>query len=82
MLAHCDAVLREHTARFDWSKKLTNEVKRSIKLLQALQSTPGAKIHASDVLELPRLGGTALSTIEILDAADLLIDDRTLAVRH
>ncbi|MFD8916019.1 hypothetical protein [Streptomyces sp. NPDC059575] len=82
MLAHCDGVLRDHAARFDWSKKLTNEVKRSIKLLHALQSTPGAKIHASDVLELPRLGGTALSTIEILEAAGLLIDDRTLAVRH
>ncbi|NEA59764.1 hypothetical protein G3I60_37805 [Streptomyces sp. SID13666] len=82
MLAHCDVVLRDRAARHSWSKKLTNEVRRSIKLLQALQDTPGAKIHASDVLELPRLGGTALSTMEILDAAGLLIDDRTLAVRH
>ncbi|MFB6557422.1 hypothetical protein ACFCYH_00685 [Streptomyces sp. NPDC056400] len=82
MLAYCDAVLREHAARHGWSKKLTNEVKRSIKLLHALQPTPGAKIHASEVLELPRLGGTAISTMEILAAADLLIDDRTLAVRH
>ncbi|MEU1073584.1 MULTISPECIES: hypothetical protein [unclassified Streptomyces] len=82
MLAYCDAILREHAARHGWSKKLTNEVKRSIKLLHALQPTPGAKIHASDVLELPRLGGTAMATMEILAAADLLIDDRTLAVRH
>jgi hypothetical protein len=28
------------------------------------------------------VGGTALSTLEILAATDLLIDDRTLAVRH
>lgn len=82
MLAFCDSVLREHAARHGWSKKLTNEVKRSLKLLHALQDTPGTKIHASDVLELPRIGGTALSTLEILAAADLLIDDRTLAVRH
>ncbi|MEU0844009.1 hypothetical protein ABZ370_31660 [Streptomyces sp. NPDC005962] len=82
MLAYCDAILREHAARHGWSKKLTNDVKRSIKLLHALQATPGAKIHATDVLELPRLGGTAVSTLEILTAADLLIDDRTLAVRH
>lgn len=82
MLAYCDRILREHAARHGWSKKLTNEVKRSLKLLQALQDTPGAKIHASDVLELPRIGGTALSTLEILAAADLLIDDRALAVRH
>ncbi|WP_256923498.1 hypothetical protein [Streptomyces sp. 13-12-16] len=82
MLTYCDSVLRDHAARHGWSKKLTNEVKRSLKLLHALQDTPGAKIHASDVLELPRLGGTALSTLEILAAADLLIDDRTLAVRH
>ncbi|AKN75687.1 hypothetical protein QR97_31835 [Streptomyces sp. PBH53] len=82
MLIYCDAILREHAARHGWSKKLTNEVKRSLKLLHALQDTPGAKIHASDVLELPRIGGTALSTLEILAAADLLIDDRTLAVRH
>ncbi|WP_241563466.1 hypothetical protein [Streptomyces sp. E1N211] len=82
MLTYCDSVLRDHAARHGWSKKLTNEVKRSLKLLHALQDTPGAKIHASDVLELPRIGGTALSTLEILAAADLLIDDRTLAVRH
>lgn len=82
MLAYCDGILRDHATRHGWSKKLTNEVKRSLKLLQALQDTPGTKIHASDVLNLPRLGGTALSTLEILDAADLLIDDRTLAVCH
>ncbi|WP_256077022.1 hypothetical protein [Streptomyces sp. BpilaLS-43] len=82
MLTYCDTILREHAARHGWSKKLTNEVKRSLKLLHALQDTPGAKIHASDVLELPRIGGTALSTLEILAAADLLVDDRTLAVRH
>ncbi|WP_256098632.1 hypothetical protein [Streptomyces agglomeratus] len=82
MLVYCDNILREHAARHGWSKKLTNEVKRSLKLLQALQDTPGSKLHASDVLELPRIGGTALSTLEILAAADLLVDDRTLAVRH
>lgn len=82
ILVHCDTVLREHAARHSWTKKTTNEVKRSLKLLQALDGTPGAKIHASDVLDLPSLGGTALSTLDILDAAGLLIDDRTLAVRH
>ncbi|MET8539913.1 hypothetical protein ABZW03_04545 [Kitasatospora sp. NPDC004799] len=82
MLAHCDRVLRDHAARHGWSKKLTNEVKRSLKLLRAMQDTPDAKIHASEVLELPKIGGTAVSTLEILAAADLLVDDRTLAVRH
>ncbi|MGW9132003.1 hypothetical protein [Streptomyces sp. NPDC055681] len=82
MLVHCDQVLRDHAARHGWSKKLTNEVKRSLKLLVALQANPGAKIQASDVLELPRLGGTALSTIEILEAAGLLVDDRTTAVHR
>lgn len=50
--------------------------------MQVLQDTPGAKINASDVLELPGLGGTAASTMEILAAADLLIDDRTTAVHR
>ncbi|MFC9677890.1 hypothetical protein [Streptomyces sp. NPDC056949] len=82
MVRFCDAILRDHAARHGWSRKQINDTARSLKLLQVLQDTLGAKINASDVLELPGLGGTAASTMEILAAADLLIDDRTTAVHR
>jgi hypothetical protein len=37
---------------------------------------PGAKIRATDVLQLPRYGGSISSALDILAAAGLLIDDR------
>jgi hypothetical protein len=82
MIRFCDAILRDHATRHGWSRKQINDTARSLRLLQVLQDTPGAKINASDVLELPGLGGTAASTLEILAAADLLIDDRTTAVHR
>lgn len=82
MFRFCDGVLRDHAAQHGWSRKQINDTARSLKLVQALQTTPGAKINASDVLELPSLGGTAASTMEILDAAGLLTDDRTTAIHR
>jgi site-specific recombinase XerD len=82
LLRHCDGVLREHATRHGWSVKHTNDVTRSLRLLQTLQDTSGAKINASDVLQLPRVGGTAHSTLRILALAGLLIDDRTPRVER
>lgn len=73
---YCAAIVREHAERFGWSKRQRNDVVRSLRLLQTLRDSPTAKIRASDVLQLPRYDGNIVSTIDVLNAADLLIEDR------
>ncbi|MCP3878909.1 MAG: hypothetical protein GY701_11040 [Sulfitobacter sp.] len=82
MLGYCDEIIADHAAIHGWSPKQTNDVRRSLRLLHALQDTPGARINATDVLKLPSLGAnlSAISTIDVLAAAGLLIDDRTSAI--
>lgn len=79
LLRYCDEVIRDHAAAHGWSNKHTNDVRRSLRLVQVLQHSPNAKITASDVLQLPSLreNVSAQSTLDILAAAGLLIDDRT-----
>jgi hypothetical protein len=79
---YCDAILREHAERHGWSVKHVNDVKRSLKLIQALQGTPGAPILASEIAALRRHGVTVQSTLDVLAAADLLIDDRVPAIHR
>jgi site-specific recombinase XerC len=76
LLAVCHDIAREHAARHGWSNRQRNDVIRSLRLLEVLQATPGAKINATDVLQLPRYDGNINSTLDVLVAADLLIDDR------
>ena len=73
---HCAAIVNEHAERFGWSKRQRNDVIRSLRLLQTLRDSPTAKIRASDVLQLPRYDGNIVSTIDVLEAAGLLIEDR------
>lgn len=82
LIHYCSEVVREHAAKHGWSKRQRNVVIYSLRLLQVLQETPGAKINATDVLALPRYQGTINSTLDILDAAGLLIDDRTSHVER
>jgi hypothetical protein len=73
---YCNEIVREHAARHGWSKRQRHDVIRSLRLLQVLQDTPGAKINATDVLQLPRYDGNIRSTLDVLVAAGLLADDR------
>lgn len=73
---YCAAITSEHAQRHGWSVRQRNDVIRSLRLLQTLRPTPTAKIRASDVLQLPRYSGNILSTIDVLAAAGLLIEDR------
>ncbi|WP_327138882.1 hypothetical protein [Nocardia sp. NBC_01327] len=82
LLRHCDQTLREHARKHGWSKRLINGVARTLRILDALYDTPGAKIRSSDVLAAVRYGATVISTLEILAAMDLLEDDRSLAVER
>lgn len=73
---YCEAIVREHAVKYGWSKRQRNDVTRSLRLLQVLQDTPGGKIRATDVQQLPAYGGNITSTLDVLAEAGLLIDDR------
>jgi hypothetical protein len=78
LVRYCDEIIRDHAAAHGWTRKHTNDVRRTLRLAQILQHTPNAKINATDVLKLPSLQGntSALSTLDVLAAAGLLHDDR------
>lgn len=82
LVAYCRGIVAAHAATHGWSKRQRNSVVASLRMLAYLQDTPGAKIHATDVLGLPRYDGNIVSTLEVLDAAGLLIDDRPAQVER
>lgn len=57
LVRHCTGVVRDHAAQHGWSKRQTNDVVRSLRLLQVLQDTPGAKIRARILQEIHATGG-------------------------
>ncbi len=78
LMRYCDEVVRDHADAHGWSRKQTNDVRRSLRLVEVLQHTPNSKINATDVVKLPGLKGnvSAQSTLDVLAAAGLLNDDR------
>lgn len=79
---YCATIVREHATRAGWSKRQRNDVTRSLRLLQGLRSSPTAKIRASDVLQLRQYSGNVISTIDVLAAAGLLIEDRPTQIER
>lgn len=79
---YCAAIIGEHAERYGWSKRQRNDVVRSLRLLQTLRDSPTAKIRATDVLQLPTYDGNIVSTLDVLAAADLLIEDRPSRVER
>jgi hypothetical protein len=73
---YCKEIVAEHAARHGWSNRQRNDVTRSLRLLNTLVATPGTKINASDVQQLPRYNANIRSTLDVLATAGLLIDDR------
>ncbi|WP_354157233.1 hypothetical protein [Arthrobacter sp. UYCu512] len=55
---------------------------RSLRLLQGLRLSPTAKIRATDVLQLRQYSGNVISTIDVLAAAGLLIEDRPTRIER
>ncbi|RKO21800.1 hypothetical protein D7Z96_15150 [Pseudarthrobacter phenanthrenivorans] len=79
---YCAAIVREHATRAGWSKRQRNDVTRSLRILQGLRPTPTAKVRATDVLQLRQYSGNVISTIDVLAAAGLLIEDRPTRVER
>lgn len=78
LVRYCDAAVEEHAERHGWSAKHVNDVRRSLRLLEVQQVTPGAKFFASEVGKLTSVtpAVTVQSTLDVLSAAGLLEDDR------
>ena len=78
LMRYCDEVVRDHAVAHGWSRKQTNDVRRSLRLVEVLQHTPNGGINASDVLKLTAIEANVsmLSTLDVLAAAGLLNDDR------
>jgi hypothetical protein len=73
---YCKNIVTEHARKHGWSTRQTNQVVLSLRLLQVLQDTPHSPITASEVMRLRKYDGTVNSTLEVLEAAGLLIEDR------
>jgi hypothetical protein len=77
-----DEIVFSRAEQFGWSKRQTNQVRRSLKMLQILGPPDATSIRASEVVRLRRYdsAGNVRSTLEVLDAAGLLVDDRVPAI--
>lgn len=70
----------DHAARHGWSKTRRKTVRQAIRILLALQDTPGAPIRASDVVCMTTIGLPVQPVLAILEQAGMLDDDRTPAI--
>lgn len=76
LAAALDQLVTDHAGAHGWSRALIEHVRRSLRILLALQDTPGALIKASDVSALASIGFGGNSVLDVLAAAGLLDDDR------
>ncbi len=77
LAAALERAVEDHGARHGWRKSLRITTARGIRVLLAVQDTPGAAITASDVGALSQLRNcTVQPVLEVLDAVGMLDDDR------
>lgn len=79
---YCKSIVTDHAVTHGWSKRQTNGVIASLRVLHVLQDTPRSKINASEVARLSNYDGTVNSTLDVLDAAGLLIEDRPTRIER
>jgi hypothetical protein len=66
-----------HGDRHGWTDTIRDRARRGIRVLLALQDTPGARISTSETAVLLQIEGTAvLPVLEVLDSVGMLHDDR------
>ena len=74
---YLDEAVTDHAARHGWKPGVTQRARRGMRILLALQDTPGAALKASDVIGLSRIDVNVRCVLDVLTATGLLIDDRT-----
>jgi hypothetical protein len=67
----------DHATRHGWSPNRRKTVRQTIRILLALQATPGAPIPASEVARMTTIGLPVRPVLAILAQAGMLDDDRT-----
>jgi hypothetical protein len=74
--------LAQSHERFGWWTRQTNQVRRSLKMIQLIRPPGSASIRASEVLRLRRYDRDTniVSTLDVLAAAGLLVDDRVPSI--
>jgi hypothetical protein len=70
----------DHATRHGWSPGRRKTVRQAIRILLALQPTPGAPIRASDVERMATIELPVRPVLAILKQAGMLEDDRTPAI--
>jgi hypothetical protein len=71
-----------HAAHHGWSAGRRKTVRQAIRILLALQPTPGAPIRASDVACMATIGLPVRPVLAILQRAGMLEDDRNPAIER
>lgn len=74
------AFARDHAARHGWKGSKADRVQRGIRIMLAIQDTPGAAIRRSDVALLSTIKHSAAVVADVLTAAGMLDEDRQPAV--
>jgi len=77
LAALLDQRLHDHAERHGWSEQQTTRARIALRVLQAMHRIDATPIKASDVLDVVPLGLPARNLLTVLDAHDLLDDDRT-----
>lgn len=80
MAAFLDAAVLDHARRHGWPKSTIHRTRTAMRVLQAMQDTPGAMLLASDAMLLQQIGLTALPVIDVATAAGAMLDDRQPAI--
>ncbi|MGH3480900.1 MAG: hypothetical protein ACRDQD_29235 [Nocardioidaceae bacterium] len=71
-----DQVACDHAAGHGWSKTRLNAARQTIRVLLAIQDTPGAPIPASAVTRVDQLDLAVQPVLDVLTTAGMLHDDR------
>lgn len=79
---YCKNIVADHARKYGWSKRQSDQVIFSLRVLQVLQDTPRSPITATEVLRLRKYDGTVNSTLDVLEAAGLLIEDRETRIER
>ncbi|NUT07679.1 MAG: hypothetical protein HOV76_29830 [Hamadaea sp.] len=80
LMAAFNAHVNDHARRFGWAHAKSERVKRGIRVMLAIQDTPGAAIRRSDVALLSRIKHSAQVVADVLADAGMLAEDRQPAV--
>ena len=73
-----DTIVFSHAEKFGWSERQTNQVRRSLKMIQLIRPDGATQVRASEVLRLSGYDTNTnrVSTLDVLAEAGFLIDDR------